>query len=282
MSAPAFRVSDAQLRVVLEHYERAAPLIAANFPNAPLVAAYYPHGLEERPTYSGDWREPLPESVSAVHVETSSGKHRYPGCSENTILWLVHSYAVGIQSWTPSARDPESVGFARLLLRPVAGADQMLLKEALLAVRTALFSRGNGLEAIPMLDGPDGAALFVPLSDAPTYEAVRGWLHELVGHAIEKHPTLLVGERHPHEKFGAARIQCTFVSDAVGHSSALPYSLSGPSDLPMVTPFAWDELGAIEHGKFTAKNSAERLQNGDVFAKLVAEIGSQRFADAVR
>ncbi len=257
-------------------------MIAANFPNAPLGAVYYPKGLEERPTYSGDWHDGLPESVRAVHVETSSGKHVYPGCAENSILWLVHRDAVEIQSWTPSARDPESVGFARLLLHPVADADQMMLKEALLAMRTALFSRANGLEAIAMLDGPDAAALFVPLSDAPTYEAVRVWLHELVGHTIEKHPALLVGERHPHEKFEVARIQCTFVSDAVGHSSALPYSLSGPSSLPMVTPFEWDELGTIEHGAFTATNSAERLKKGDVFAKLVAEIGAQRFADAVR
>jgi DNA primase len=276
-------VTESERRVIFEHYELVAPLIAANFPNAPLVVSYYPRGLSEKPTYSaGDWDGRLPEAVPAVSFETSSGRHVYPGCTESSILWLVHEYAVGMQSWTPSRHDPKSVGFARLNFRCVGEADEAMLKEALLAVRGELLSQANGTEAVPLLDGVHAATLFIPFSDAPTYEAVRAWLHPFVERAIAEHPELLVGEKHPHEVFTSARIQCTFVSNAVCLHSSLPYALNGTPDLPMVTPIDWNELGTIRNGEVTARNARARLAHGDVFAREVERIGAQTFADAVR
>jgi DNA primase len=279
MHTSAGRASHSQIGAILAHYERVAPLIAASFPNAPLVAQYAPHGLSDKPTYSRAWEEPLPESVPAIAVRTASGTHTYPGCTPNAILWLVHRYAIGIQSWTPSASNPQLVGCARILLRPVGGASQELLKEGLLAVRTSLYSYGNECEAVPMFEGGSAAALFIPFSDAPTYEAVRDWLHRLLAHAIGQHPALLVPERHPHETFDAARIQCTVVSNAVGLHSALPYSLSVSPELFMATPFNWDELGALHNGAVTASNAQKRLSKGDVFGTEVRRIGHQRFAE---
>jgi hypothetical protein len=47
-------------------------------------------------------------------------------------------------------------------------------------------ARGN-----PVLDGHDGAALFVPFGDIPLYDAVRQWLHAFCKHAVERHTGLL-------------------------------------------------------------------------------------------
>ena len=280
MHVSSRRTSPSEQSKILAHYERVAPLIVANFPNAPLIVAYYINGLGNDPTFSHAWHEPLPHSIPSVTCATNSVPHVYPACAENTILWLVHRNAVGMLSWTPSPKDPEAVGFARILFRPVGGATQTLLKEALLALRTALFE--HGLEAIPLLEGIDSAALFIPLADAPMYDVVRAWLHQLVNHAIERHPTLLVHEAHPHEQHNAPRIECTAVSNAVGHFSRLPYSLAGMPDLPMVTPFDWTELGTLENGHITAANAHHRLAKGDIFATLAAELAHQRFADAAR
>lgn len=65
--------------------------------------------------------------------------------------------------------------------------------------------------------------------------------------------------------------------DAVGGFSSLPYSVAGNPELGMATPVAWNELGEIENGMFTAHNSAERLQR-DLFAEMAAAIGVQRFS----
>jgi hypothetical protein len=143
VSLPASRATEPRQQAILAHYERVAPLIVANFPHAPLVVSYYPDGLGTQPTYSGGtWTKPLPESIPRTTVTTRSGIHTYPTCAVNTILWLIHHNGVGIHSWTPSKDNPESVGVARILFTPVGHADQPLLKEALLAMRSVLHDRG--------------------------------------------------------------------------------------------------------------------------------------------
>lgn len=148
-----------QKQHVLEHYQRALPLMVVDFPHVPFVGAFHPYGLGNQPTFSGGWPE-LPETVAHVEVTNAQGqRHLYPGLTENAVLWLVHMGAVGVESWTPSPRDPESVGYARILLRQCGSAGEQELKYGMLAMRTALLECG-GLRAIPVLDGDVGAALF--------------------------------------------------------------------------------------------------------------------------
>ena len=134
-------------------------------------------------------------------------------------------------SWTPAPGDPESVGYARILLKRCGKAGEAELKYALLAMRTALTE--IGLEAIPVPDGHEGAALFVPFGDAPLYEDVRAWLHRLCAKAAEKHPALLTCAK-PDE--AGDRVHLAISSNAVGRHSELPYALAGNVGLHMVTP----------------------------------------------
>ena len=105
---------------------------------------------------------------------------------------------------------------------------------------------------------------------------MRTWLHGVVETAIARHPTMLVHEARPHEQHTVPRIECTVSSNAVGRCSRLPYALVGDPDLPMATPFAWNELDTLENRKITAANSAARLAEGDIYATLAAELAKQR------
>jgi DNA primase len=127
------RATVPQQRAISAHYERVAPLIAHNFPHVPLVFTYYPHGLEHKPTFSNYNDAKILDTASHVRVITSSGHHTYPGCTVHTILTYIHDGAVGVHSWTPAPGDPDAVGFARILLKPIAGATQSQLHEARLA-----------------------------------------------------------------------------------------------------------------------------------------------------
>jgi len=280
MEAPTHRLAQAEERLILGHYERVAPLIATNFPHVPLIAMYYPRGLEEDATYSGAWHEPLPHTIPSAVVVTPSGNHVYPACAENTILWMAHRYAVGFISWTPSPTDAHAIACAHIGVKPVAGATQQQLKEAMHLLHADLLA--VGLDAIPLLNGNRGAALFVPFADTPSYEDARTWLHGLVDAAIARHPTLLIHERRPHEQHTVLRIECTVVANAVGRGSLLPYSLSGETQLPMVTPIEWHELDTINNGDVTAANAAARLAAGDVYAKQAQRLANQRLAGAAR
>ncbi len=257
---------------VLAHYEHAAALIALDFPLAPVVALGYPRGFGEEPSYTASWHKPLPRTIPHVDVESAGGLKRYAAIDRNALLWLVHRGAVGFESWTPSPRDPQKVGYARVLLSPRNGATQEQLTHAMLAVRTELSE--HRAESIAVLDGRHGAALFVPFADLPAYEAVRDWLHAVARAAAERKPALLTVETHP----AAALIHIAVSSNAVGRYSSLPYTLAGTPELGMVTPIDWSELGSVHNGTITAATSAARLALGDRFAQSAASIGSQAFS----
>ncbi len=274
ISAGAARATAPQQRTILAHYERVAPLIVANFPNVPLVFTYYPDGLGAKPTFSNN-HETLPETVPHVPVTTSSGRHIYPGCAVNTILYYIHTGAVGVHSWTPAPSDPDAVGFARILLKPIAGATQTQLRDALLILHSSLQARA--LDAIPLFEGTD-AALYIPFADGPAYEPVRSWLKVIRAGAIGEHPQLLVPNAKPHEQRTAPRIEVTVATNAPGMHSRLPYALTGDPALPMATPFDWTEIDTLRNGEITAANAPDRLAKGDIFAALAAKLAHQRFA----
>ncbi|HEV2740137.1 MAG TPA: hypothetical protein VGU66_16270, partial [Candidatus Elarobacter sp.] len=254
--APAIRA------LILAHYERSAQYLEETFSSAPVVPTYYPHGLGRDATYGGSWHQAIPHTVQAIDVGDPAHTRHYIALAPNALLWLVHRDAVGFESWTPSPLDAESVGYARICLKPRGGATQDQLAFAMLGLRTMLL--GCGVEAVPALNGVDGSTLFIPFSDAPSYDSVRTWLHEVASGAVTRNASLYTTDVHDHT---SPRIHVDVSSNALGHFSSLPYALIGTAQLGMVTPIHWNELGVVHNGDFHASNSAERLAQGNVFAE---------------
>lgn len=263
-------------RAILAHYERFAPLIAANFPTIPLVFEQHPNGLGGNAHYSNrNPIAPMLPGVTPVTVHTTTGAHVYPACDEFSILAYVnHWNADGVHSWTPVPGNPEAVRCARIQLKPENSASQRDLHDALILVRDIL--RAHRAEAIPLSGGRD-AALFIPFVDAPAYPAVRQWLHAITDEAHAQHPQIR-GEHHAREHRTEPDIELTVRHNAPGEHSRLPYSLTGAPDLPMLTPFDWSELDALPNGYYTAANAEERLAQGDVFKRLTDNLADQTFA----
>jgi DNA primase len=264
---------------VLAHYERVADLIAANFPLAPVVPVYYPDGLDAGARYGGCVHDdqPVPASVPTVQVAFPKRPRRYVAATAGSLLWLVQRGAIDVGSWTPSPHDPNRLGYARIMLSPRGGATHEHVVFAMLGLRTVLLH--YGVEAIPVLDGFAGAALFIPFNDAPAYDVVRVWLHEVVDAAVAHSPNLITADPHDQR---SERVHANVGSNAPGRFSSLPYALIGSAQLGMVTPIHWHELGTVGNGHFTAANSDERLLDGDVFYRLARELHAQRFGDGPR
>jgi DNA primase len=260
--------------VVLAHYERAAGYIAANFPLAPLEAIEYYGGRAE---YTASLHHPVPDSIPTVEIGEFGHTKRYIAVAPNSLLWLVHRNAIGFASWTPSPRDPESVGFGRVILSARSGATADDVESAMLIVREVLLERR--IESIPVLGAGITAALFIPFGDAPTYETVRAWLHDVADTAAARKPALLTTTIDPPPK---RSVHVCVATNAVGRISALPYSLGGNAALEMETPIEWDELGTVRNGAVTAYNSAERLAKGDVFGRQAKLLADQPFAELRR
>ncbi len=252
------------------HYQRVAPLIAAALGRIPVTSLFAPEGLDGPVLRIAQLHKALPAHVPTLEVAGASGTHPYLALTADSLVWRVHAYGVGFESWTPSPGDPTRVRFAHVNLTARGGATIGLQRQAARLVRERL--NACGLDAFLTLDGP-GIMLWVPLDHAPAYPDVRAALHAL-GRACAR-DTPEVFEARPDEP--ADRIRFSVSSNAVGHGAGLPYTLRVAPGLPMNLPIVWSELETVLRDAFDARTSAERLAGGDVLAGEIARIGAQRF-----
>jgi DNA primase len=238
---------------VLAHYQLVGPLIEASFAETPIVFANYPKGLDQQAYY---------------HVTTVP-------LSVNKLLWLIHrEYAIEFYTWAPMLLDVAALRFGRILIIAPPGVEFERVKLAALAIRALLFDVVK-LEAIPLLDGGTGMALWIPFADAPQADVLRPWLHQLCNRAVALHPDLVSTAFNTHHD---GRVHLHVESNACGHYSAIPYSLRGQG-LTTCTPIRWDELGSFKGADaFRFDAIPARLKDaGDVFASEVNVIAKQQF-----
>jgi DNA primase len=247
-------VSDAALMPdVLAHYRLVAPLIDASLSQTPIVFVNYPNGVDKQRVF---------------HVTTVP-------LSVDKLLWLMHAeYAIEFYTWAPTLLHVGALRFGRILLEAPQGVDFEKVKLAALAMRALLFDVAK-LEAVPLLDGGKGIALWIPLADAPQAEPLRVWLHVLCKRAVALHPDLV---STAYNTLPDGRVHLHVESNASGHYSAVPYSLRAQR-LTVCTPIHWGELGSFTGADaFRFDAIPARLQNsGDVFASEVEVIAGQAF-----
>ena len=242
---------------VAAHYARVAPLLVKSFGSIPFVYASFPEGLGTQP----HWHHPVPLSEPEIaHV-------------------VRYARAIELHSWTPVESDPRRARFGRILLELDKEEDREALHRAAPAIRDLLRESLN-LEAIPLLSGNNGIALYVPLAGAPSYAPLREAFNELCREAVRRDPATFATEPNSH---GGGRVHLHASSNAQGRYSALPYSLRGDPYLHVCAPVTWDELATLALDAFTAERFEERLDSaGDLFAERVAAIGEQRLPEQPR
>jgi DNA primase len=248
-------VSDVPLmQHVLPHYQLVAPLIDASFSQTPIVFVNYPNGIDKE---------------RAFHVTTVP-------LSVGKLLWLIHAkYAIEFYTWAPTLLDVERLRFGRILLEAPAGVEFERVKLAALAMRALLFGVAR-LEAVPLLDGGKGIALWIPFADTPQAEPLRVWLRSLCKRAVALHPDLVSTVYNTHHD---GRVHLHVESNAAGRYSAVPYCLR-VQGLTVCTPIHWEELGSfVGADAFRFDAIPQRLKaRGDVFASELKVIAEQSFA----
>ena len=259
-------------QLIAEHYERVAPMLARSFAGIPFVYATFP------PESPGDanWHGPhahVPEGVTSVAVATHSGTHAYFELTQANIVFAAkHCRAVELHSWTPCSDSPYRARFGRILLA-AEPAEHSALAQGALTLRDLL--REHGLDAVPLIAGESGIALYIPFADAPTYAPMRAFLDAICLLAVQKHPRGFTTQPNTH---ATGRIHLHASSNAVGRFSALPYSLRGGLETHVCAPVTWDELQDTRIDKYTVKNFGRRLDAaGDLFAQLLEPLATQTF-----
>jgi DNA primase len=174
------------------------------------------------------------------------------------LLWLIYAkYAIEFYTWAPTLPDVGALRYGRILLEAPMGVDL------------------ERLEAVPLLDGGKGIALWIPFADAPQAQPLRAWLHALYNRAVALHPDLVSTAINTHHDGCVHRhVQ----SNVAGHYSAVPYSFRAQG-LTVCTPIHWNELGSFASADaFRSDAIPTRLQSaGDVLASEVNVILRQTF-----
>lgn len=266
---PALTTADHER--ILAYYRVATPLITGLFAGTPLVYAACPRGLGGMIAWHGPLRTAPPPAVPTVDVPANHATHTYLALCAETLAWvLAQGAAVELHGWGCTTADPQRVRYARILLE-LDATHHDALDEAATTLRD--FLQKSNLQAIPLLQGIRGIALWIPLAGAPAYPDVRAWLHTFCALAAARHPALFSTEPNTHAN---GRVHLHVKSNAPGLYSALPYSLRNDPELRVCTPLLWKELGRLHDGDLTAGSFPARLAStGDVFAAQLAQIGDQ-------
>lgn len=131
---------------VLAHYKTVAPLMEASFAGAPIVYRNYPGGLDKDGIFY----------VTSLELDAKK------------LLWLVHAkFAIEFLGWAPLRTDEHRLRFARILLEAPVGVDFTRVKKAAFVVRD-LLRKECRLQAVPLVDGGSGIALWIGLPTRPT------------------------------------------------------------------------------------------------------------------
>jgi DNA primase len=224
---------------VLAHYARCAPLLEAGFAGSPIVFADFPRGLHGAARFR------------ITHIPFSSAR----------LGWLVQrEYAIEFHTWAPLPGHPERLRFGRILIEPSSNAGFARVKEAALAVREHLLTAE--LDAIPLVDGIGGIALWLPFSEAPPATRMRSKLQRLALRAAATHP----------------RVRIDAATNAPGRYSPLPYSLRGMPNLPVCSPVEWAELEGLRSAIVCSAESfpARIAARAHLFAKARGALPQQR------
>jgi DNA primase len=235
------------------HYARVAPLLESTLGPIPFVCASFPDGLGTTAHYF---------------------RRQFP-LTPRTMGWCVeHIDAIEFYSWTPSPDHHDRLGYARILLETAGSPNATAVREAARLTRTEL--NALDLDAIAVLDGVDGMALFLPFDDAPEYTPVRTWLHQFANGLAVKYPDLFSTEPNTH---GDTLIHIHVQHNAIRASSALPYTARARAGFPVALPIAWTELALVENGSVTVESLSGRIaKHGNVLATERIRIGRQDFA----
>ena len=267
------------VEALLKHYAAAGPLIERVLGSIPFVWSTLPGGFKGPVIFHGPLSPHTRPKAPVVDVPTAAGIHRYPALSAARIEGLARYGAVELYSWSPLAAQPTRVRFARLLLATLPDAERGALDAGLAAVEDVLAAAG--IRWLRLYDGGTGVALWIPFGDAPSYDAVRAWLHACCIRAVLSAPDLLTLEPNSH---GGRPVHLHVQSNAVGRFSVLPYSVRARAGYPVAIPIdSSAQRGngdSFENGSVRAENFAEWMAaNGEPFAAQPAEFYGQRFAD---
>jgi len=263
----------AEHAAIVAHYERVAPLLVDIFGEIPLVYVTEPEGIGGARVFHATL-EHGPSSITTVAYRVGGKTHHAVALNAHNLTWLTRGrFAVEIDSWTPCPGRVDRAAFLRLHLDPQGTTGRAEVRAAALALRARL--QAQRLDAIPLCDGEAGLTLWLPFSDAPTYDEAVRWAKGFLAEAVRALPNLLTTARLRVDR--GDRVFVGLQSNHPGLCALLPYAVRGNLPLTTLVPATWDEIAAGTEPLLTLDAFATAFASyGARFGEMRAALGEQR------
>ena len=181
------------------------------------------------------------------------------------VLWAANQGCLGFHPWPYRASSPEQTDELRLDLDPSPGVTFAMVQEAAAEVRA--FLGEIGVTAFPKTTGNRGLHLYVRVEPGWDSIGVRQAAVSVARAMERRRPDLITGAWWKEER--GTRVFVDFNQNAPHKTVFGAWCVRARAGAQVSTPFAWDELAAIDPDALTIRTVPGRLERlGDPWAAI--------------
>jgi len=258
--------ADTKLDLVRYYQSVEAPLLAA-MGGRPVLMQRFPNGASGSSFFQKRVPESRPDWLETTIVSTPNGttSRALVAADLAHVLWAVNMGCLGFHVWPSKADDPEHADELRIDLDPTPGVDFPMVREAAHEVH-ALFDE-VGVTGMPKTTGNRGIHVYVRLLPEWTSYDVRAAAVAVARELERRRPDLITAAWWKEER--GTRVFIDFNQNAPHKTVFGAWSVRARPGAQVSTPFAWEELDAVEPDQLTIDSVPQRVRDrGDPWAPM--------------
>lgn len=233
---------------VVDHYLRVADRMLAWVADRPLSLRRFPDGVSQEGFFQKDTPEWVPDFVSRVVVEKSSGESvRYASCSSAECLaYLANLAVIEFHPWLSRAPDVDFPDMLVFDLDPPPSRDFSVVRAAASDLRLLL--EELGMRCFLKVSGSKGVHVVVPLVGDADFSVAKEVSRAVASLLCERFPEQYTVSQRKVNREG--RVFIDYLRNEHGQTAIAPYSLRALDGAPVALPVAWEDLGSVVGDSF--------------------------------
>src|SRR5438270_7013463 len=242
------------------------PLLAA-MGGRPVLLQRFPNGAGGSSFFQKRVPDARPDWLETTIVSTPNGttSRALVVADVAHVLWAVNLACLGFHVWPTRAADPEHADELRIDLDPTPGVTFPMLQEAAHELKALLDEAG--VLGMPKTTGNRGLHVYVRLEPRWTSYDVRSVAVAVARELERRRPDLITAAWWKEER--GTRVFIDFNQNAPHKTVFGAWSVRARVGGQVSTPFAWEELDAIDPDELTIVTVPARVaEQGDPWAPM--------------
>src|SRR5437763_8525798 len=259
---------ETKLDLVRFYQQVEGPLLAA-MGGRPVLLQRFPNGAGGSSFFQKRVPDGRPEWLETTIVSTPNGTDSRALVVADLahVLWAVNMACLGFHVWPTQASDPEHADELRIDLDPTPGVTFPMVREAAREVK-ALFDE-VGVVALPKTTGNRGIHVYARLEHRWTSYEVRAAAVAVARELERRRPDLVTAAWWKEER--GRRVFVDFNQNAPHKTVFGAWSVRARPGAQVSTPFAWEELDAIDPDQLSIASVPARVEeHGDPWAVMTS------------